>query len=72
MGLSIQGAHSALHPTFSWVSVSGKPVDLQDQVEMEAAARAMASLMNPAEVQRTVAGHCSSMMGNGLKPFKTH
>ena len=55
MGPSIQGAHSALHPTFSWVPVSGKPVDLQDQVEMEVAARAMASLMNPAEIQRTVA-----------------
>lgn len=55
LGPGIQGAHSALHPTFSWAPVPGKPTELQDQVEMEVAARAMASLMNPAEVQRTVA-----------------
>lgn len=55
LGPGIQGAHSALHPTLSWNPLSGKPVELQDQVEMEVAARAMASLMNPAEVTRTIA-----------------
>lgn len=55
MGPGIQGAHSALHPTLSWGPLPGKPTELQDQVEMEVAARAMASLMNPAEITRTIA-----------------
>lgn len=55
MGPGIQGAHSALHPTLSWAPLPGKPADLQEQVETEVAARAMASLMNPAEVTRTIA-----------------
>lgn len=55
LGPGIQGAHSALHPTLSWTPLPGKPQELQDQVEMEVAARAMASMMNPAQVNRTVA-----------------
>ena len=55
MGPGIQGAHSALHPTLSWAPLPGKPADLQEQVETEVAARAMASLMTPAEVTRTIA-----------------
>ena len=54
-GPGIQGAHSALHPTLTWVPLPGKPVEIQDRVEAEVAARAMASLMNPAEVTRTIA-----------------
>lgn len=55
LGPGIQGAHSALHPTLSWAPLPGKPVELQEQVEAEVAARAMASLMNPAELTRTIA-----------------
>ena len=55
LGPGIQGAHSALHPTLSWAPLKGKPADLQEQVETEVAARAMASLMNPAEITRTIA-----------------
>lgn len=55
LGPGIQGAHSALHPTLAWTPLPGKPQELQDQVEMEVAARAMASMMSPAEVNRTIA-----------------
>jgi DNA topoisomerase IA len=55
MGPGIQGAHSALHPTLTWAPLPGKPIELQEQVETEVAARAMASLMAPAELTRTIA-----------------
>ncbi len=48
----IQGAHPALHPTFSWgPSTSSSPSE-QERVEAEIAVRAMANVMSDAVVER--------------------
>ena len=50
----IQGAHPALHPTLAWTPASSKPTTVQERVEHEVAARAIASLMTDAVIQRKV------------------
>ena len=48
----VLGAHPALHPTLKWHPSPSKPQDNQERIETEVAARAMASLMTDAVVER--------------------
>lgn len=53
-GPGIIGAHSALYPTLGWSPIAGEATCVQEKVEMEIAARALASIMIPAKIERRV------------------
>ena len=50
----VQGAHPGLHPTFNWAPSFKKPSNETEYVEAVVAARALASVMKPAILERSL------------------